>query len=204
MSETATSVRLAIGGMSCAGRVATVENALCAVPGVTDAMVNFAEHTASVKGSALVETLIAAVTQAGYEAAELRGADDEAKKEAAEMAHYHRLLRKTVVAAVVGLPLMVAEPLGWLPMLATPTGRVFWLLVGGATLFVLAYSGGHFFKGAWKAFWTHNANIDTLVMARDLPLDQSVDLTIVPDQPGECEFTCQMKMYRGTLVVKNA
>ncbi|MHB8348261.1 MAG: cupredoxin domain-containing protein [Acidiferrobacterales bacterium] len=37
----------------------------------------------------------------------------------------------------------------------------------------------------------------------DLPLDRTVDLTIVPDRPGEYEFTCQMKMYRGTLVVGN-
>ena len=39
---------------------------------------------------------------------------------------------------------------------------------------------------------------------RDLPLGQPVDLTIVPERPGEYEFTCQMKMYRGTLVVKDA
>lgn len=163
MSETATSLRLSIGGMSCAGCVATVENTLRAVPGVSEATVNFAEHTASVTGSAPAEALIAAVTQAGYEAAELRGAEDEAQKEAAEMAHYRRLLRKTAVAAVVGVPLMLGGPLGWLPALSTPSGQVFWLLAGGATLFVLFYSGGHFFKGAWKAFWTHNANMDTLV-----------------------------------------
>ncbi|MHB8348260.1 MAG: heavy metal translocating P-type ATPase [Acidiferrobacterales bacterium] len=163
MSETATSLRLSIGGMGCAGCVATVENALRSVPGVADAAVNFAEHTASVTGNAPVETLIAAVTQAGYEAAELRGAEDEAQKEAAEMVHYRRLLRKTIVASVVGLPLMLGGPLGWLPMLTTPAGQVFWLLIGGATLFVLVYSGGHFFRGAWKAFWTHNANMDTLV-----------------------------------------
>ena len=40
-------------------------------------------------------------------------------------------------------------------------------------------------------------------MTRDLPLDRPLDVTIVPDRPGEYAFTCQMKMYRGTLVVKN-
>jgi len=163
MSEAATAIRLSIGGMSCAGCVATVENALKAVTGVTDATVNFAEHTASVSGNTPANTLIAAVAQVGYEAAELRGAADEAQKEAAEMAHYRRLLRKTAVAAAVGLPLLVAEPLGWLPMLSSAAGQVFWLLVGAATFFVLAYSGGHFFKGAWKSFLAHNANMDTLV-----------------------------------------
>ncbi len=163
MSETASTVRLSIGGMSCAGCVATVENALKAVPGVSDAMVNFAEHTASVSGTAPAKNLVAAVVQAGYEAAELRSAEDEAGKEAAEMAHYRSLLRKTAVAAAVGLPLMATELLGRLPAVTTQAGRVFWLLVAAATLFVLVYSGKHFFKGAWKSFRAHNANMDTLI-----------------------------------------
>ncbi len=163
MADMAKPLRLSIGGMNCAGCVATVETALRAVPGVTDATVNFAEHTASVAGSASAENLVAAVKAAGYEAAELRGAGDEAQKEAAEMVHYRRLLRKTAVAGIVGVPLLVAGPLGWLPALSTPAGQLFWLAVGAATLFVMAYSGGHFFKGAWKAFWIHNANMDTLV-----------------------------------------
>jgi len=44
------SYRLSIGGMSCAGCVSSVETALNSVAGVTEATVNFAEHTAIVKG----------------------------------------------------------------------------------------------------------------------------------------------------------
>ncbi len=40
-------IHLSIGSMSCAGCVATVEQALLKVPGVTSASVNFAEHTAA-------------------------------------------------------------------------------------------------------------------------------------------------------------
>ena len=101
-------IRLSISGMSCAGCVATVEGALRAAPGVTDASVNFAEHTAEVSGAVPSQTLLAAVKAAGYEAAELKGSEDQAEKEAAEMAHYRRLLRKTAVAAVVGIPLFIA------------------------------------------------------------------------------------------------
>jgi len=159
----ATVKRISIGGMTCAGCVATVENALKAVPGVSEASVNFAEHTASVSGDVPSAALVAAVRQVGYEAAELRGADDEQAKESAELNHYRTLLRKFIVAALVGAPLFVAEPLGWLPMLDTPGGRLFWLVIGVATLFVLVYSGGHFFRGAWKALRAHNANMDTLI-----------------------------------------
>jgi Cu+-exporting ATPase len=163
MSDLAAVKRLSISGMSCAGCVATVENALKSVPGVAEATVNFAEHTASVRGEVATSMLISAVKQAGYDAAELRGIDDETEKEAAEFAHYRALLRKFAVAAATGFPLFVAEPLGLLPHLSSMGGQLFWGGVGFATLFVLVYAGGHFFRGAWKSFRAHNANMDTLI-----------------------------------------
>lgn len=155
--------RLSIAGMSCAGCVASVEKALQAVTGVQSASVNFAEHTAQVSGDVAVEELITAVKAAGYDAAELRGKEDEAEKEIAELIYYRSLLRKAGVAGLVGIPLFVAGMAGWLPGLVTPSGRIFWLLMGLATLVVLIYSGSHFFVGAWKAMRLHNANMDTLI-----------------------------------------
>ncbi|MCK5639820.1 MAG: cation transporter, partial [Gammaproteobacteria bacterium] len=154
--------QLSIGGMSCAGCVGTVEKALQAVPGVKQAAVNFAEHTASVSGRVDADTLIQAVVDAGYEAAELKGAEDQQEKEAAEFAHYRRLLKKSALAAAIGVPLLLMGVLGQMPGLEGAE-RMFWLLVGAATLFVLYYSGGQFFTGAWKAFRIHNANMDTLI-----------------------------------------
>jgi len=154
--------RLSIGGLSCAGCVATVEKALAEVEGVESASVNFAEHTAVVVGDVPVERLIEAVRAAGYEASQLRGLDDETEKEAAEQALYRRLLQQSAFAAGVGFPLFVAGLAGWLPPI-TGEGRLFWLLVGVVTLGVLGYAGGHFFRGAWKAFWHHDANMDTLI-----------------------------------------
>ena len=149
--------------MSCAGCVATVENALRNTPGVAEANVNFAEHTASVSGTAEARTLIDAVVAAGYEAAELKSHADESEKEAAEAAHYRRLLRKTVVAGIVAAPLFVGEMFMLFPGLHEPAGRWYGLIAGIATLVVLVYSGGHFFRGAWKSLRNHNANMDTLI-----------------------------------------
>jgi Cu+-exporting ATPase len=149
--------------MSCAGCVATVESALRNTPGVTEANVNFAEHTASVSGTADAHTLIDAVVAAGYEAAELKSRADESEKEAAEAAHYRRLLRKTAVAGIVAAPLFVGEMFMLFPSLQEPAGRWYGLIAGIATLVVLVYSGGHFFRGAWKSFRNHNANMDTLI-----------------------------------------
>ncbi len=157
------SYRLSVAGLSCAGCVASVENALKSVAGVESASVNFAEHIAVVEGDAPLSALIKAVKDAGYDAAELRGVDDEADREAAEQAHYKKLIRQSLFAAIIGFPLFAASMLDWLPTVRD--GQAFWLGVGVLTLAVLAYSGGHFFSGAWNAFKVHNANMDTLIAA---------------------------------------
>jgi plastocyanin domain-containing protein len=41
-----------------------------------------------------------------------------------------------------------------------------------------------------------------LGVTADLPLDTPRDVTLRPSEPGEYEFTCDMQMYRGSLVVK--
>ena len=155
--------RLSLTGITCAGCVSRVETALNNVEGVVLASVNLAERTASVDGDVRADDLIKAVVGAGYDAAVLRGLDDESEKEAAEMAHYRTLLRKALIAAVVGVPLFVFGMAGLLPELGNPGGRIFWLITGLATLGVLVYSGGHFFTGAWKSACNHNANMDTLI-----------------------------------------
>ena len=157
----ANTTRLAISGMSCAGCVATVEHALQHVQGVDQAEVNFAEHTALVQGDVPATALIEAVVKAGYGASELSGADSEAEKEAFEFQAYRRLVRQAAVACVAGVVLFGGGLLGTLPALAH--GRTFWIVTGLSTLGIMIYSGGHFFAGAWRSFWRHNANMDTLI-----------------------------------------
>lgn len=42
---------------------------------------------------------------------------------------------------------------------------------------------------------------DELGIAADLPVGKPVEVTVTPKAAGEYAFTCQMQMYRGTLVV---
>lgn len=156
--------RLSIGGMSCAGCVASVETALNSVAGVEEATVNFAEHTAIVKGEMDIADVINAVKQASYDAAELKGGENEdEEKEAAEFAYYRALLKKAWVAAIVGVPLFVGGMSGFFPEIDAENGQLVWLILGLLTLGVMYYSGKHFFTGAWKSFRVHNANMDTLI-----------------------------------------
>ena len=104
-----------------------------------------------------------AVQSAGYDAAELTGAEDESEKEAAELAQYRKLLKMAALAAAVGFPQFVFGMSGLLPGLESGAGRLFWFAIGLLTAVVLFYSGGHFFSGAWKSARNHNANMDTLI-----------------------------------------
>ena len=149
--------------MRCAGCVSGVEKALNRVPGVDAAVVNLAEHTATVEGNADARSLIREVIASGFGASEMLDLDDEIRKDEAAKEHYYGLLKKSALAAALGLPQFVFGMAGWLPDMSTVTGRFFWLMIGLATLAMLAYSGGHFFTGAVRSAKHHNANMDTLI-----------------------------------------
>ena len=160
MSDT---LRLSISGMTCAGCVASIENAIKGVKAVTSANVNLVERTATVDGNVQANTVIKAIRDAGYDAAQLSGMNDEADKEQAEQKYYQRLIKQASLAAMLGLPLFVLSMAGLLPDLSATSGRVFWFAIGLFTLFVLYYSAGHFYSGALKSAKNHNANMDTLI-----------------------------------------
>jgi plastocyanin domain-containing protein len=44
---------------------------------------------------------------------------------------------------------------------------------------------------------------DDFDISGDLPVGRPYDISFVPDKAGEHEFTCQMRMYRGSLVVRD-
>ncbi|GEK73559.1 MULTISPECIES: heavy metal translocating P-type ATPase [Halomonas] len=158
----ATTQRLSITGMTCAGCVKSVQQALERTPGVESATVNLGNHTAQVRGSADTQALIDAVDAVGYGAEpilDLRQAEQvRAERDVEE---YRRRLRGSVLSLALAVPLMVSmfvyhpQPLG--------AGRWFWLTVGLLALAVMAGPGRHFFRNAWKNLRHHQANMDTLI-----------------------------------------
>ena len=157
-------IRLSVLGMSCAGCVTSVENALSANDGVESVAVNFADHTAVVSGHADPVVLIRSVQQAGYDAAVMQGLEDISVEQNRELERYYQLLKKAAVAAALGIPLMVAGHIfNELPAIGSSSGQWFWTMVALMTLGCLIYSGGHFFQGAYKALQHGQANMDTLI-----------------------------------------
>jgi Cu+-exporting ATPase len=157
-------VSLALSGVKCAGCVGKVEAALKGVSGTATVVVNFAERTATVTGTATPEALIAAVSAAGYGARLIQDpALALAEKEAEEQAFFRARVRDAFVALAVGLPLMVAMLVDGSMMHVSGANRWGWLAVGLVTAAVLATSGAHFFRGAFQALKARSATMDTLV-----------------------------------------
>jgi Cu+-exporting ATPase len=154
-------IRLSIAGMSCAGCVAAVENALKDVPGVEDAVVNLGDRTASITGDVEAGALLEAVKKAGYNAAELRGLEDEQEKENLELQAYRRLWWRALVAGGIGVVLFLGDALDLFPPIEEARGL--WMLLSLITLGVLVFVGGHFFTGAWATLKAGRGNMDTLV-----------------------------------------
>lgn len=156
-------MRLSIAGMRCAGCVSAVEGALAAVPGVTAVSVNFADHSASVSGSADAGLLTEAVRQAGYDAAVMEGLEDLSAQEQQEAVRYRQLLNKAMVAGGFGLLLMLGDHWQWLPAIGSPAGLWLWPELALISLGIMAYSGWHFYSGAVKSLQLGQANMDTLI-----------------------------------------
>lgn len=167
--ETAT---LKLRGMSCASCAKSIEEAISSVPGVNECIVNFGAEQATVEydpRTTDIQTIQDAVDGAGYSAYPLQeqnlmAGEDDAEK-TARLRESCYLLRKVIVAGVIGavlvigsLPMMLGLNLpfiptwlhnSWVQMVLT-TPALFWC-------------GADFFKNAWKALKRHAATMDTLV-----------------------------------------
>jgi len=156
----------AVSGAGCASCVTKIETALKNVPGVAAAEMNFAQRTVTVSGNADQQSLVSAVEAAGYGADALQYESEAAAqddKEKADKAYYRHLVRNTLMALSVGVPLMLYGVMGGDMSVSTMTQRIVWLVVGLLTLGVMLIPGRHFFTGAWKSLTNHSANMDTLI-----------------------------------------
>lgn len=149
--------------MSCASCVSRVQNALAAVPGVSQARVNLAERTALVMGSASAAELVQAVEKAGYGAEAIE--DDLERRERQQetaVATMKRFRWQAIVALLVGIPVMGWGMIGD-NMMVSDDNRSLWLAIGVVTLAVMVFAGGHFYRSAWKSLKNGTATMDTLV-----------------------------------------
>ncbi len=164
----ATPISLSIEGMSCASCVGRVEKALKAVPGVTDVAVNLATERATVRGAAAVDTLVAAVAKAGYEARPPQPAVQEAMAEKKD-AERTALRRDLLLASALALPVFVLEMGSHLiPGMHAWVEAVIglhnsWVLQCVLTLLVLAVPGRRFYQKGVPALVRLAPDMNSLV-----------------------------------------
>jgi Cu+-exporting ATPase len=157
------SVRLTIGGMTCATCSQRIEKVLRKLDGVASAQVNLATERATVAftpGAVTLDRLVEAVEKAGYSATRAPSdADERAAAERAEAARGRRELLILATSASLTVPLV-------LPMLLVPLG-IEWMLPGWVQLLLatpVQFGAGYrFYRGAWGALRSGSANMDVLV-----------------------------------------
>jgi Cu+-exporting ATPase len=139
------------------------ETAARDVPGVVGASYNPATQQVVVEyvpGVADLAAVRRAIESTGFHVREMpapAGADGEADpEEQARAQEYREILRKLIVAVVLGLPVVVIGMLhldfpgaSWVQLLLTTP--------------IMLYSGGQFFRGAWGAFRHRAADMNTLI-----------------------------------------
>ncbi|OJU89254.1 MAG: copper-translocating P-type ATPase [Burkholderiales bacterium 66-5] len=166
----ASSIELAVEGMTCASCVGRVEKALKAVPGVEQAAVNLATERASVRGVAAVADLLAAIARAGYAAhpidSSADAAEETAQKKDAERA---RLRRDLLLATALSLPVFVLEMGSHLIpgmhewVMATIGHSESWYLQFVLTALVLAIPGRRFYAQGFPALLRLAPDMNSLV-----------------------------------------
>lgn len=146
-------------GMSCASCAARVDKTLNGLPGVYQATVNYATAIAQVEYNPKVcsdAILQSAVQDAGYDLLVDTGEDVTNKAEEIRLARYRKIKRRTVVALLLSLPIMVIsmffEDISSLKY-------VLWIL---ATPVVFGL-GREFYVNAWRQLKHGTSNMDTLV-----------------------------------------
>lgn len=183
-------VSLSISGMTCASCVNRIEKVLKKVPGVLRANVSLANEKATVtfvRGQVDLDTLLAAVEKAGYEARPDQDANADAERQEREK-EYKTQRNKFIVGAILSvlfLPQMVSDFALRYGVLEGFTFHIPpWIQFMLATP-VQFYVGGHFYKDAYKALRGGSANMAVLVaMGTSAAYFYSLVLTLLGNRMG--------------------
>ena len=152
-------VTLKIGGMTCASCVRRVERSLSKVKGVEEASVSFASETARVtfKESISIETLILAITNAGYTAVESENFDQPSTNKLGVV-----LLIIGIVLAILTATFAMALDIAALAVLGSERLTAWGILILATVVQILL--GSQFYRSGIKSIKTFNPNMDVLIM----------------------------------------
>ena len=160
-----------VTGMSCAACSTRVEKAVSKVPGVTSCSVSLLTNSMGVEGTASADSIVAAVTEAGYRAS-LKGAEAESRSASAdEDALKDRetpVLKRRLIISIGFLAVLMYFSMGhmmwgwplpsWFEGNHVAMGLVQMILAG-----IIMVINQKFFVNGFKSLWHRSPNMDTLV-----------------------------------------
>ena len=160
-----------VTGMSCAACSTRVEKAVSKVPGVTSCSVSLLTNSMGVEGTASADSIVAAVTEAGY-GASLKGAEPESRSASAdEDALKDRetpVLKRRLIISIGFLAVLMYFSMGhmmwgwplpsWFEGNHVAMGLVQMILAG-----IIMVINQKFFVNGFKSLWHRSPNMDTLV-----------------------------------------
>ncbi|MBT8486561.1 MAG: cadmium-translocating P-type ATPase [Phycisphaerae bacterium] len=162
-SDPSERLRFQVGGMTCAGCAASIQQAVESLPGVASAAVSVTDGTAVVTGRDLTAATIAAeIATRGFTARPLEADRDAVEIRSAierqQTTNERRWRRRTIVGFAIWLPLLA---LHWLSPDPAPAW-IAWTMCLGATA-SLIFVGGGFYRSAFAAARRGTTNMDTLI-----------------------------------------
>ena len=160
-----------VTGMSCAACSTRVEKAVSKVPGVTSCSVSLLTNSMGVEGTASADSIVAAVTEAGY-GASLKGAGAESRSASAdEDALKDRetpVLKRRLIISIGFLAVLMYFSMGhmmwgwplpsWFEGNHVAMGLVQMILAG-----IIMVINQKIFVNGFKSLWHRSPNMDTLV-----------------------------------------
>ena len=161
-----------VEGMSCASCTGRVERALAAVSGVIAARVNLATNAAEVEwlaGATTPEEIARAAEEAGYPTALRVRGDLSTEHEDRATKETRTLLRQTIIAAVLTLPVFLLEMGGHLvpgfrdTLDATFGRQTLWIVQFALVTLILAWPGRRFITKGVPALLRAAPDMNSLV-----------------------------------------
>ena len=185
--------------MSCASCAQRIEKGLGQLEGVESANVNFATERATVvydPERVGEEQFVELIRDFGYDVAEeapVETGEIEDREQSAREALYRQLLRKTIVCAIISVPILLGSFRQLIPFVPAWLGNP-WLLWALATP-VQFWGGRQFYAGAIGAAKHRTSDMNTLIaVGSSAAYFYSVGAVLFPDffaragRPGEYYF----------------
>lgn len=156
-------ITIPVRGMSCASCVEKIETGLSKIPGVTSAAVNFAAERATISFIPSIQSpsgLRKAIRDIGYEPLEVADQSTDYEKQARDR-EIRKLGLKTLIGAVLSIPLLLGMVSEWLPLMPEWLTNHFMQFLLATPVHV--WVGWQFHAGFWKALKHKTADMNTLV-----------------------------------------